>query len=111
MIAPATYNITIPQNATFSQQFQLKDGAGAAINMTGYTVQAQLWAANKASKLSDFTVTWLNQAQGSFKLTLSSAITQDIGSDGVWDLLVTNPDGTKDYWLRGAAVFDMGYTE
>jgi hypothetical protein len=111
MITPAAYDITIQQNATFSQAFQLKDGSGAALNMTGYSVAAQLWTANKSNKLADFVHTWTAQATGQFKLSLSASVTAMAGAGGYWDMLVTNPDGTKDYWLRGAVVLDMGFTE
>jgi len=110
MIQPATYNITVPQNATYSQSFQLKDGTGAALNMTGYTVSAQLWTAGKASKIADFAFAWTAQTTGQFTLSLSAAVTAEIGASGYWDMLVTNPDGSKDYWLRGSATLNMGYT-
>ena len=110
MIQPAAYNITIQQNATFSQAFQLKDGTGAALNMTGYSVSAQLWTAGKATKIADFVQTWTDQSTGQFTLSLSAAVTALVGAGGYWDMLVTNPDGTKDYWLRGAAILNMGYT-
>ncbi|MGI9142875.1 MAG: DUF7264 domain-containing protein [Fluviibacter sp.] len=111
MITPGTYDIVIPQNATFSRTFQLKDGDGLPLNMTGYTVAAQVWTAGKAAKLADFTVAWVNRTAGSFTLSISAATTEAMGSPGYWDLLVTNPDGTKDYWLRGAATLETGYTE
>lgn len=111
MINPATYDITIQQNATFSQNFQLKDSTGAALNMTGYTVEAELWTVGKGSKLADFVVTWVSQATGIFRLSIAAATTAALGQGGYWDLLVTNPDGTKDYWLRGVATVTPGYTQ
>ena len=97
MITPATLDIELPQNATFSMQFQFKDSA-------------ELWTEAKGRKLSDFTVTWLDRPNGQFKLTLSYTVTAALGASGVWDLLVTNPDTTRDYWLRGAATLAIGYT-
>lgn len=111
MIAPATYDITIPQRATFSQTFTLKDGDGVALNLAGHTVTAQLWTAGRGTKLADFTVAWVNQGAGQFRLTLAATVTRTLTADGYWDLLVANPDGSKDYWLRGAARLDPGYTE
>ena len=110
MIDPATYDITIQQNATFSKTFQFKDGNSAPLNMTGYTVEADLWTEGKGVKLADFTVTWVDRTIGKFTLTLSAAVTAAIGQSGYYDILVTNPGGTKDYWLRGMAELVTGYT-
>ena len=110
MIAPATYDITIQQGATFSKQFQLKAGDGQPLNMNGYTVDAELWTDGKGTKLADFTATWVDRAVGKFTLSLAATATAAIGQTGYWDLLVTNPDATKDYWLRGSATLVTGYT-
>jgi predicted phosphatase len=110
MVTPANLDITIEQNATFSMQCDFKDSTGVALNMNSYTVAAQLWTEAKGRKLADFTVTWVNRASGQFTISLSAAVTAALGASGYWDLLVTNPDGTKDYWLRGAATLEAGYT-
>lgn len=110
MITPASLDIELPQNATFSMQFQFKDSAGVNLNMNSYTIDAELWTEGKGRKLSDFTVTWIDRPNGQFKLTLAYTVTALLGASGVWDLLVTNPDGTRDYWLRGAATLALGYT-
>lgn len=111
MITPGDYDITIQKGATFSQQFQLRDGNGNPLNMSGYAVSAQIWTIGKAQKLADFTVQWVNQAAAQFNLVLSDELTSELDADGYWDLLVSNPDGTKDYWLRGAATLDVGYSQ
>lgn len=110
MIDPAVYNLTIQQNATFSKQFQLKGSDGLPLNLTSYTVDAELWTEGRGIKLADFTVTWIDRLTGKFTLSLSAATTTTIGQPGHWDLLLTNPDGTKDYWLRGVATLETGYT-
>lgn len=110
MIDPAKYDITIQQGATFSKQFQLKTSDGQPLNMGGYSVDAELWTEGKGIKLADFAVAWVDRAVGKFTLSIPATATVDIGQNGYWDLLVTNPDGTKDYWLRGAAKLVTGYT-
>lgn len=111
MISPCDYDIVIPQRATFSQQFQLRDSEGDPLDMTGYSVSAQIWTPGKTVKLADFTIDWVDQDTGQFRLILPAAVTREMTADGYWDLLVTQPNGTKDYWLRGAATLDAGYTE
>lgn len=111
MIQPGTYDITIQQGASFDQSFQFKGATGDPIDMTGYVVTAEVWANEKRSKFADFTVAWIDQSEGNFQLSLTAAQTFTIPETGGWDILVTNPNGTSDYWVRGKAVLDMGYTE
>lgn len=111
MIQPGTYDITIQQGASFSQSFQFKDADNDPMNLTGYTVTAEVWEAEKRAKYADFTVAWSNQAEGTFVISLTAGQTHGIPQTGYYDILVTNPDGTSDYWLRGQAILETGYTE
>lgn len=111
MIQPGAYDITIQQGASFDQSFVFKGASGDPLDMTGYTVAAEVWAEEKRTKFADFTVAWINQAEGNFQISLTAEKTFAIPESGGWDILVTNPDGTSDYWVRGNAILDMGYTE
>jgi hypothetical protein len=111
VIQPAKFDLIIQQGATFTVSLQLKDGAGAALNMTGYTVTAQVWSAGRVSKMADLLFRWDAQTEGRFTLYLPAAQTTAVSPAGVWDMLVTNPDGTKDYWLRGSVSTEIGYTQ
>ena len=109
-MTPAIYNITIPQNATFELNFQLKGSDGTPLNMAGYEVLAQLWTANKTSKLGEFTINWIDRAIGKFNISLTPENTAAIVMVGFWDLLVTEPGGNKHYWVRGKVSLSVGYT-
>lgn len=110
-ISPATYSLRIPQRATLEELITLKAG-GVAMNLTGYTVLAQIWKDEKRRvKLADLTVTYVNRALGQIKLSLTRAQTREIARSGFWDLLVIEPDGAADYWLEGPAVLDVGLTD
>jgi hypothetical protein len=108
---PAVYNIVINQHATFSKQFQLKGSDGTPLNMTGYTVEAEVWNRNNTRKITDFSVEWVDRLVGKFVISLSATQTALIESEGYWDLLVTEPNGKKNYWARGKAGFALGYTK
>lgn len=43
MMQSGKYDITMHQGATFELNCQLKDSAGVAVNMNGYTVAAKLY--------------------------------------------------------------------
>lgn len=111
MIYPAFYQVVIPNQATFTQTFQLKAGSGTPLNMTGYSVRASVWTEDKKTKLMDFDFAWVDQAVGRFTLSIDEAKTATLTKNGMWDLLVINPDLTEDYWLRGPAVIAKGYTK
>lgn len=111
MIQPGSYDITIQQGATFNQSFQFKDSDGDPFNLTGYSITAEVWEEEKRSKYADFSVSWIAQNTGQFIISLTAAQTHTIPQTGYYDILVTNPDGTSDYWLRGQAILETGYTE
>jgi hypothetical protein len=110
-IRPATYTLRIPQRATLEEPITLKAG-GAALNLTGYTVLAQIWRdETRQKKIADLTVTYVSRSLGQIKLSLTRAQTRAIGRSGFWDLLVIEPGGAADYWLEGPATLDPGLTD
>ena len=111
MIQPGAYDITIQQNANWDMIFQLKDSTGTGVDLTGSSVQAEIWTEGKHSKLADFTVTWVDRPIGKFKLSLTPAVTSTLPESGYYDILVTDGLGVSYYWLRGQATLDLGYTE
>jgi hypothetical protein len=109
-VEPAHYDITIHQGATFEIALQYKDGTGTPVNMSGYTLEAELWNRTGTAKLSNFDTPWIVQASGSFKLRLTSATTSGITEQGQYDLMITEPSGDKYYLLQGTAFLDPGLT-
>jgi hypothetical protein len=110
-IRPANYTLHIPQRATLEEPITLKAG-GVALNLTGYTVLAQIWKdENRRTKLADLTVTYVNRVLGQIKLSLTRAQTRLITQNCFWDLLVIEPGGAADYWLEGLAMLDPGLTD
>lgn len=106
MATPGTWNIEIPRRATFRQRFQLP------FDCTGHELYAQVWTTvRRTRKLLTFSIEWIDQATGEFDLVGESSDTQKVTRDGYWDLLVVYPNGESDYWLRGAATVEAGYTE
>lgn len=111
MIQPGLHNIVIQQGADWEKSFQLFDGDGVAINLTGSTVEAEIWTERKTAKLADFTVTITDVLLGKFTLGLTDAITSTLPESGYYDIKVTDVYGFSNYWVRGKAVVQIGYTE
>lgn len=107
---PARYDITIHQGATYQIALQYKDSTGTPVNMSGYTLDAELWNRTGTIKLANFDTPWTVQASGMFKLKLTSAVTSGITEQGQYDLMITEPGGDKYYLLQGTAYIDLGLT-
>ena len=108
-VDPARYDITIHQGATFDLPLQYM-ASGVPVNMTGYSIEAELWNKTGTVKLSDFSVPWVAQASGMFKLRLASTATSGITEQGQYDVMFTEPSGDKYYALQGTAFIDLGLT-
>jgi hypothetical protein len=101
---PAKLNLVIHQRATFRQSFDF------GMDLSGYTVYAQVWDAARRTQYASFTVQWTAQASGQFDLVLPYATTSDLKKDAVWDLLLEQPDGERYYYLEGDVTIDLGYS-
>lgn len=110
MIQPGTYDILIQKNADFDLSFRLEDGSSNPVDLTGATVEAQIWTAGKTSKLADFTVTVDNPTNGAFTIALTDTQTQALSSNGYYDIRIT-AGSISDYWVRGSVTLATGFTE
>lgn len=110
MIQPGNYHITIQQGADFSLAFQLKDSNDDPINLTGATVESEIWSAGKRYKMADFTVAITSAATGEFSINLTKIQTANLTESGYYDIRVTIGT-TSNYWVRGQARLETGYTE
>tara|TARA_R100000458_G_C8113040_1_gene135045 strand:- start:213 stop:554 length:342 start_codon:yes stop_codon:yes gene_type:complete len=110
-IAPGVYDMTIQRRSDYNLPLQFKDGSDANINLTGYTVQAQVWDVGRECKYADFAVTYTNRATGSISIALTDEQTTTFSPDTLkYDVLLTNPSGLKEYYLEGTITVDEGYT-
>ena len=91
-IAPGTYNMTVQRRSDHNIQLVFKDSNNAAIDLTGYTVEAQVWEETRTTKYADFGVTYTNRATGTI------------------DLALTDTNGLKEYYLEGNIFMSEGYT-
>jgi hypothetical protein len=109
-IAPGTYNISLQRRADYSITLQFKDSTGANINLTGWTVEAQVWNQSRSTKYADFAVTYTNRATGTIAIALTNTQTTLFPDETYYDVLLTNPAGLKEYYLEGIIYVSEGYT-
>ena len=110
-IQPGTYNFTLQRRSDHSIPLLFKDGNDAAINLTGYTVEAQVWEETRTTKYADFTTTYTDRAAGSVSIALTDTQTATFTPDVLkYDVLLINPAGLKEYYLEGTMYVSEGYT-
>ena len=110
-IKPATYNFTLQRRSDHSIPLLFKDSNNTAINLTGFTVEAQVWEETRTTKYADFSVTYTDRAAGSVSISLTDTQTATFTPDVLkYDVLLTAPSGTKEYYLEGNIFISEGYT-
>jgi hypothetical protein len=109
-ISPGTYNISLQRRADYSVTLQFKDSSGTAINLTGWTVEAQAWNQGRTTKYADFAVTYTDRATGTVAIALTDEQTATLPNEAYYDVLLTNGSGLKEYYLEGIIYVSEGYT-
>ena len=109
-ISPGTYNISLQRRADYSVTLQFKDSSGTAINLTGWTVEAQAWNRGRTTKYADFAVTYTDRATGTVAIALTDEQTASFPNEAYYDVLLTNGSGLKEYYLEGIIYVSEGYT-
>lgn len=108
MMVPACFPITIVQGADFELEITYQDSNGLGINMSGWTLEADLYSRLGNQKLASFSLPWSNQASGIFRLTMSGSTTSGITQDGQYDIFATDPAGGVRCILEGSATLNPG---
>ena len=110
-IEPGKYNFTLQRRSDHDLDLVFKDSSNAAINLTGFTVAAQVWEETRTTKYGDFTVAYTNRVNGQVKLSLTDTQTATFTPDLLkYDVLLTNGSGKKEYYLEGTIFESEGYT-
>ena len=88
-----------------------KDGNDAAINLTGYTVEAQVWEETRTTKFADFSVSYTDRVAGSVSITLTDTQTATFTPEILkYDVLLIDAGGNREYYLEGTIFMSEGYT-
>ena len=110
-VIPGKKNFTVQRRADFPLRLTFKDSTGSAINLTGFTVAAQVYDDPRSTKYADFTVTYTNRTGGIVDISLSDTDTANFTPDILkYDVLLTDGSGNKEYYLEGTLFVSEGYT-
>ena len=112
-VSPATFtpsrNIKRGQDWSFTATFT--DAAGAPLNLTGWTVEAQVWNLERTSKITDFTVSFPSgQAAGVVRFALSKTQTPLLLDENYSDVALTDTTNLKEFYLDMILPAEEGYT-
>lgn len=110
MIQPGVYNIKLQRRADYSVLLVFKDSEEVAINLTGWTVMAQVWNLGRTEKFADFTTEYVDRPNGKVKLKLSYTQTEALPTQSTYDVLLVNPSGAREYYIEGTINASEGYT-
>jgi len=96
MARPGVYNIVVDRNVTTDIDFNLKDSAGAAFDLTSYTVTADAVGSDLPGGVLELSPTITDALNGVINITLSKATTGALISTETsapnalpkWDLLI-----------------------
>ena len=110
-ITPGTYNITVQRRADHDIQLVFKDSTNSAINLTGYTVAAQVWDKDRKVKFADWGITYTNRSGGIVDIKLTDTQTDNFHVGTLkYDVKLTEPSGDEYYYIRGNLNVSEGYT-
>jgi hypothetical protein len=110
MIQPGVYNIKLQRRADYSVLLEFKDSNKAAINLTGWTVAASVWDQSRSTKFADFSIEYVSRVNGQVRLKLGYAATTGLPNETVYDVLLINTTGEREYYLEGTILASEGYT-
>lgn len=98
-IIPDTYHFTIIRGRDFDETFEFP-----ALNLTGYTAKMQIRTAESQSAplIAEVTLTVTPGTDSTIRCVLTDTVTAAITHDvGYYDLLISNPGGSDDTYVRG----------
>lgn len=110
MIQPGVYNIKLQRRADYSVNLAFKDSNQTPINLTGWQVYAQVWDPARSTKHADFTIEYVDRVSGQIKLKLPYTTTALLPTESVYDVLLVNTSGEREYYLEGSVTASEGYT-
>ena len=110
-VIPGKKNFTVQRRADFPLRLTFKDSTGSAINLTGYTVAAQVWDEPRSNKYADWIITYTNRAAGTVHISLTDTQTADFTPEVLkYDVVLTDGNGLKEYYLEGTIFVSEGYS-
>ena len=105
-------NLTVDQGADFSALVDITDSTGNILNLTGYTVAAQMRKTYGSSTATNFTGSVSNATQGKVSVSLTAVQTNAlVAGRYVYDVEITSAGGTVTRVVEGQVEVTPGVTQ
>ena len=110
-IIAGDYDFTVQRRADHTETIRITDSNDSAVNLTNFTIAAQVWNKDRTGKYADFTIVKTNATNGEFTMSLSHVQTlQFTPNELVYDVLLLNGSNKREYYLEGNIFVNEGYT-
>ena len=104
-------NIFIAQGATFTTTVTVTDSSGSAVNLSGYSVAAQIRKTFLSASATAFTASISNASSGEITISLSPTQTAALEAGRfVYDVVITASGGTKTRVVEGQVTVNPSVT-
>ena len=100
----------------FPLTLTFKGGDGNALNLTGFTVDAEVYSITsdgfRDTKYADWSITYTNRSTGIVDIALTDTQTTTFNKHELkYDVQLTEPSGKKFQYIRGTLYINEGYSE
>ena len=104
-------NIFIDQGATFTTTVTVTDSSGSAVNLSGYSVAAQIRKTFLSASATAFTASISNASSGEITISLTPTQTAALEAGRfVYDVVITASGGTKTRVVQGQVTVNPSVT-
>ena len=87
-------NITIDQDADYTETLTVKDSTGTVVNLTGSTMTSKIRKTHLSSSATSFTTAIVSATDGTCSIAMTDAVTTGLAEGRyVWDLTTTDASG------------------
>ena len=95
-------NLTVDQDADFTQTLTIKDSTGTVVDILGQTVTSKLRKTHLSTSATSFTTAIVSGTAGTCSITLTETVTAAL-TEGryVWDLTTTTSGGLVTRRIEG----------
>ena len=95
-------NITIDQDADYTETLTIKDSTGTVVDLTGQTITSKIRKTHLSSSSTSFTTAIVSATAGTCSITLTDTVTSGL-TEGryVWDLTTTDGSSLVTRRLEG----------
>ena len=95
-------NITIDQDADYTETVTVKDSTGTVVDLSGQTVTSKLRKTHLSTSATSFTTAVVSATDGTASITLTDTVTSALAEGRyVWDLTTTTSAGLVTRRIEG----------